>query len=95
MIIIKIIKVWSWKKIICSINGDAPFWRLRFDQVAISKKRIILYKWGLNPLHIICHIRNFLKLGVHYKNVQLVAYFDIIQWMLVCLMEIGQFVEKL
>lgn len=40
VIIIKIIKVWSWKKIICSINGDALFWRFKFDHVAISKKRI-------------------------------------------------------
>lgn len=61
VIIIKITKVWSWKKIICSIKGEALFCKFMFDHVAISKKRINLYKWGLNPLHIICHIRNFLK----------------------------------
>lgn len=61
VIINKIIKVWSWKKTICSIKGEALFCKLRLDHVAISKKRIILYKWGLNPLHMICHIRSFLK----------------------------------
>lgn len=73
------IKVWSWKKIICSINGEALFCKFKFDHVAISKKRINLYKWGLNPLHIVCHIRNYLKLVIHYMNVQLVEDFDIIQ----------------
>jgi hypothetical protein len=43
------------------------FWKLKLDQIAISKKKNILYKWGLSLLHIICHIRNFLKLEVHYE----------------------------
>lgn len=37
----KINRVKSWKKIICSIIGDELFWKFKFDQVAISKKRNI------------------------------------------------------
>lgn len=40
VIIIKIIKVWSWKKIICSIKGEALSWRRRIFHVAISKKSL-------------------------------------------------------
>lgn len=40
VIIIKIIKVWSWKKISCSIMGDALSWRRRVFHVAISKKSL-------------------------------------------------------
>lgn len=40
VIINKISRVWSWKKDNCSIRGEALSWRLRFDQVAISKESI-------------------------------------------------------
>lgn len=39
MIKVKIIRVESWKKIICSIRGEFLFWKFRLVQVAISKKR--------------------------------------------------------
>lgn len=35
VIIVKIIRVWSWKKDSCSISGEAPSWRLKLDQVAM------------------------------------------------------------
>lgn len=35
---IKIVIVWSWKKISCSIKGDAAFWKFKALQVEISKK---------------------------------------------------------
>lgn len=47
----KIIKVWSWKKINCSIKGDLLSWRKMFFQVIISKKNIIFYNWSLNSMH--------------------------------------------
>lgn len=34
---IRIVRVWSWKKISCSIRGQAAFWNPNADQVAISK----------------------------------------------------------
>lgn len=51
--------MYDHEKIICSIKGEALFCKFKFDHVAISKKRINLYKWGLNPLHIVCHIRGY------------------------------------
>lgn len=50
VIIIKINKVWSWKKESCSISGEALSWRRRVFHVEISNKRK-LYLWGLNPVH--------------------------------------------
>lgn len=44
VIIIKIINVWSWKKINCSINGELASWVPKFDQVAILNERITLYE---------------------------------------------------
>lgn len=35
-IIVKIRRVWSWKKISCSIKGEALFWNNRLALVAIS-----------------------------------------------------------
>lgn len=35
MIISMIIRAWSWKKISCSMIGDALSWRLKFSHVAI------------------------------------------------------------
>jgi len=35
MIISMIIRAWSWKKISCSMIGDALSWRLRFSHVVI------------------------------------------------------------
>lgn len=34
---IRIVKVWSWKKINCSINGEEAFWKPMADQEGISK----------------------------------------------------------
>lgn len=34
---IRMVKVWSWKKINCSIRGDAAFWKFKAAQVEISK----------------------------------------------------------
>lgn len=34
---IKIVIAWSWKKISCSIKGDAAFWNPMAIHVAISK----------------------------------------------------------
>ena len=41
------------KKFNCSINGEALFCKLKFDQVAIDFliKDKILYIWSLNSLH--------------------------------------------
>jgi len=47
---IKIVMAWSWKKINCSIRGEAAFWNPRADQVAISKE-IFIYIRILNQLH--------------------------------------------
>lgn len=47
---IKIVIVWSWKKISCSMRGEAAFWRLRADQVEISKGNTI-HNWSLNSAH--------------------------------------------
>lgn len=41
VIIMRITKVWSWKKISCSMRGDIASWRLIFDQFEISNKKII------------------------------------------------------
>jgi len=37
---IKIVIVWSWKKISCSMRGDEAFWNLINDQEGISKRII-------------------------------------------------------
>lgn len=47
---IKIVRVWSWKKISCSIKGEEAFWNPRADQEAISKGKIFL-KRILNSWH--------------------------------------------
>lgn len=36
---IRMVKVWSWKKINCSIRGDDAFWNPSADHVAISKEK--------------------------------------------------------
>ena len=54
MIINIIIRVWSWKKIDCSIMGDALSWNLKLSHVVIvsSNESLILYTWSLNPVHL-------------------------------------------
>jgi len=42
MIRIKIVKVWSWKKINCSIKGEEAFWKPMADHDAISKGNFFL-----------------------------------------------------
>ena len=39
---IKIVRVWSWKKINCSIKGDDAFWKPKAAHVAIFKGKIHL-----------------------------------------------------
>jgi len=50
MIRIKIVRVWSWKKINCSIKGDEAFWKPIADHEAISKGKIF-HERILNPWH--------------------------------------------
>lgn len=40
---IKIVIVWSWKKINCSIRGDEAFWKFKADQEEISKRESFLF----------------------------------------------------
>jgi len=47
---IRIVSVWSWKKISCSIRGDEAFWNPMADHEAIPKGKIILVRI-LNPWH--------------------------------------------
>lgn len=47
---IKMVMVWSWKKINCSIKGEEAFWNPSAAQVAISKEKKI-YSWSLSSLH--------------------------------------------
>lgn len=51
VIMVRINNVWSWKKISCSIRGEALFWKFKLAQVAITNKSINLYIWDLNPMH--------------------------------------------
>ena len=39
----KIVIVWSWKKINCSINDEEAFWKLIADQVEISKRNLFIF----------------------------------------------------
>lgn len=48
VIIVKINNAWSWKKVNCSIIGEALSWSWISFQVEISKK-VITYRWSLNP----------------------------------------------
>jgi len=34
---VKIVIMWSWKKINSSINGEQAFWKLKDEKVGISK----------------------------------------------------------
>jgi hypothetical protein len=47
---IKIVMVWSWKKISCSIRGDEAFWNPIAAQDEISKRNFLFHGWGLNPV---------------------------------------------
>lgn len=48
-----IISAWSWKKINCSMTGDALSCSVRFNHVAIvSNESLKLYLWSLNPMHL-------------------------------------------
>lgn len=47
---IKIVRVWSWKKINCSIKGEAAFWNPIAAQDGISKENKF-YVWILSSLH--------------------------------------------
>jgi hypothetical protein len=47
---IRIVRVWSWKKISCSIRGDEAFWKPKADHVGISKE-IVIYIRILSSLH--------------------------------------------
>ncbi len=42
---IRIVNVWSWKKINCSIRGDDAFWNPKADQVAISKGMLFIFEF--------------------------------------------------
>lgn len=39
---IRIVRVWSWKKINCSIRGDEAFWNPMEDHDGISKGKIFI-----------------------------------------------------
>jgi hypothetical protein len=54
---IKIVSVWSWKKISCSRRGDAAFWNPKEAHVGISK-RIIYSFMKLKFIALICHFRS-------------------------------------
>jgi hypothetical protein len=45
IIITMIISAWSWKKINCSMMGEAPSCSLMFSHV-------IIVLWSLNPMHL-------------------------------------------
>jgi len=48
-----IISTWSWKKINCSMTGDALSCSVRFNHVVIvSYESFKLYLWSLNPVHL-------------------------------------------
>lgn len=47
---IRIVIAWSWKKINCSIRGEAAFCKFSADQDEISKREIS-HIWSLNSLH--------------------------------------------
>lgn len=47
---IKIVRVWLWKNINCSISGEAAFWNPREAQDGISKGNLI-HIWNLTSLH--------------------------------------------
>jgi hypothetical protein len=54
---IKIVIAWSWKKISCSIKGEAAFWNPSAAHVAISKG--INYSClKLKFTALVCHIRS-------------------------------------
>lgn len=54
---IKIVRVWSWKKISCSIKGEEAFWNPKAAQVAIFKR--INYSFlNFKFTALICHIKN-------------------------------------
>ena len=48
---VKIIKVWSWNEMSCSIIGEAASWRRSWPQVILSE---FLVNWGFinNEVHI-------------------------------------------
>lgn len=50
MIRIRIVRVWSWKKINCSIKGEEAFWNPRAAHVAISKRNKF-HIWILSSPH--------------------------------------------
>jgi len=53
MIINIIIKAWLWKKISCSVMGEAVSCSLRFNHVVIFQiKDTKLCVWSLNPIHL-------------------------------------------
>ena len=54
MIINIIIKTWSWKKINCSVIGDAISCNPKFNHVVTvsSNESLILYSWSLKPMHL-------------------------------------------
>lgn len=53
---IKIIMVWSWKKISCSMIGLALFIEFNFIHEVISKE-IFFYEWILNSWHFSATLR--------------------------------------
>lgn len=54
---IRIVNVWSWKKINCSMRGEEAFWNPKAAQVAIFKR--INYSFlNFKFIALICHIKN-------------------------------------
>ena len=58
MINMRIIIVWSWKYISCSINGDLESWRFKKDHNGISKGEVWFSFIGLKSIAFFCHIRS-------------------------------------
>lgn len=71
VIVIRIIIAWSWKKVNCSIRGEALFWRPRLFQNDISKENT--YLRILNPISFLTTIDSK---SLHLKILNFISFLD-------------------